>query len=464
MFYTMPSGVRVLFYVHISSNKFYNYQKMTKTIYLFTVFLLLSASALQSQTSRTVTIEELFRLAETRNSDIGAAEQAIDVARQQEKVARTARLPQASASLTLNYLGDGTILDRDFSNPVRDKLPHFSNTLGVEVYQPVYTGGAVSGAVSLSESQTALTAVGFETTKNSVRMMIVRNYLELAKNRNLLSVYEENIRLTEKLLGEMKARQEQGVVLKNDITRYELKLSSLGYDRLATENAIRICNKNLTSLLGLDDSTEIIPRQPAVPEDIQQVGVWLQSAAVHSPQLRSYDLQTDMESIRRRITRSDYLPKIGLVAGDNFLGPVTFEVPALNKNYNAWFVGVNLKWNISSLFTTAKSTKRHDMEIARIQTAQTAEKEATGRRMHEAYTLYRQSMERLEIERKNIQLAQENYAVVSNRFDNQLALLTDMLDASNALLDAGVRLVNAEISAQFYYYQLHFISGTLIAL
>ena len=73
-------------------------------------------------------------------------------------------------------------------------------------------------------------------------------------------------------------------------------------------------------------------------------------------------------------------------------------------------------------------------------------------------------MERLEIERKNIQLAQENYAVVSNRFDNQLALLTDMLDASNALLDAGVRLVNAEISAQFYYYQLHFISGTLIAL
>ena len=73
-------------------------------------------------------------------------------------------------------------------------------------------------------------------------------------------------------------------------------------------------------------------------------------------------------------------------------------------------------------------------------------------------------MERLEIERKNIQLAEENYAVVSNRFDNQLALLTDMLDASNALLDAGVRLVNAEISAQFYYYQLHFISGTLIAL
>ena len=64
----------------------------------------------------------------------------------------------------------------------------------------------------------------------------------------------------------------------------------------------------------------------------------------------------------------------------------------------------------------------------------------------------------------NVRLAQENYEVVSNRFDNQLALLTDMLDASTARLDAGVRLVNARISTYYYYYQLNYIAGTLIQL
>lgn len=49
---------------------------MTKTIYLFTVFVLLSASSLQGQTPFNMTIEELFRLADTQNSDIGAAGQA----------------------------------------------------------------------------------------------------------------------------------------------------------------------------------------------------------------------------------------------------------------------------------------------------------------------------------------------------------------------------------------------------
>lgn len=437
---------------------------MTKTIYLITVFLLSAVSGLRGQTSRTMTIGEMFRMAETQNADMGSAEKAVGVARQEEKIARSARLPQVDLSLTLSYLGNGTILDRDFSNPTCDKLPHFGNTLGVELYQPVYTGGAIAGAVALSKSQTELAGVGFDATKNTVRIAIVRNYLELAKNRNLLAVYDENIRLTKKLLGEMRARHEQGVVLKNDITRYELKLSSLGYDRLATENAIRICNSNLVSLLGIDDSTDIIPQPSAVYDDIREVDAWLQSAAVNAPQIRSYDVQTNMESIRRRIAKSEYIPKIGIVVGDSFLGPVTFEVPALNKNYNAWFVGVNLKWNISSLFTTHKSVKKHNMQIARIQSAQSAEQESLNRRIHEAYTLYRQSIERLDIERKNIQLAEENYAVVSNRFDNRLALLTDMLDASNALLEAGVRLVNAEISAQFYYYQLHFISGTLITL
>ena len=108
--------------------------------------------------------------------------------------------------------------------------------------------------------------------------------------------------------------------------------------------------------------------------------------------------------------------------------------------------------------------RRHNLELARIREESDAAATGIEREISEALTLYRQSVERLAIERKNVQLAEENYAVVSNRFDNQLALLTDMLDASNARLDAGVRLVNAEISTRFYFYQLHFIAGTLKTL
>lgn len=429
-----------------------------------TLVILLSVAA-RGQHQKRMSIGELFERADAQNPDIRAAQSNIYVVEQQEEVVRSVRLPQINASLTLSYLGDGTILDRDFSHSQRDKLPHFSNTLDVELYQPLYTGGSLSGGIALSEKQTAMARIGLDATRNGVRMTVISNYLELAKNRNLLAVYDENIRLTEKLLEEMKVKREQGIVLKNDITRYELKLSSLGYDRLVTRNAIRICNVNLISLLGLSDTIEIVPELKEFrPESSAGEEAWLQAARTGAPSLKTLGMQSEMEQVGKRITRAGYLPKIGLIAGDNFLGPVTFEVPVLDKNYNAWFVGVNVKWNLSSLFTTGKSVRKHDLELTHIAMENTAAEESVERRIHEAFMLYRQAVERLGIERKNVQLAEENYSVVSNRFENQLALLTDMLDASNARLDAGVRLVNAEISAQFYYYQLHFISGTLIEL
>lgn len=439
---------------------------MTKPFKLSVAFLLTVCQCVCAQEIRQLSIREMFSIADAQNADIGAAEAKIAAARQGEDVARNALLPQINASLSLSYLGDGTILDRDFGNATRDRLPHFSNTLGVELYQPVYTGGAISSAIKLAGKETEMAINGKDMSVNSVRMSIVSNYLELAKNRNLLKVYDENIRLTEKLLQEMQAKHEQGIALKNDITRYELRLSSLSYDRLATENAIRIFNNNLVSMLGLDAATQIVPDISA-DGDVAATGdtdTWMTTASANSPLLRSLGLSADMHRIGKKMTYSEYIPKIGIVAGDNFLGPVTFEVPAINKNYNAWFVGVNVKWNISSLFTTSRSMRRHNLELARIR--QESDAAATGieREISEALTLYRQSLERLAIERKNVQLAEENYAVVSNRFDNQLALLTDMLDASNARLEAGVRLVNAEISTRFYFYQLHFIAGTLKTL
>lgn len=439
---------------------------MKNIIKMLALFLIVSLPDVCGRDLRPMTMVQLFELADSHNPDIGAADAKIAASRQGESVAKNAMLPQINASLTLSYLGDGTILDRNLSNATRDRLPHFSNTLGVEVYQPVYTGGAIRSGIRLADKETEMAVNSKEALANSIRMDIAANYLELAKQRNLLKVYDENIVLTEKLLTEMKARYAQGTALKNDITRYELRLSSISYDRLATCNAIKILNSNLVLLTGVDGSTDIVP-------DITNDGnilndgddaPWLDVAQSNSPSLKSMNILTDMERLGRNIAWSEYIPKIGLVAGDNFLGPITFEVPALNKNYNAWFLGVNVKWNLSSLFTTPKSTRKHDLELHRIQIEKDAVLTGIERDITEAVTLYRQSIERMNIERKNVQLAEENYSVVANRFNNDLALLTDMLDASNARLDAGVRLVNAEISARYYYYRLHYITGTLIKL
>ena len=60
-----------------------------------------------------------------------------------------------------------------------------------------------------------------------------------------------------------------------------------------------------------------------------------------------------------------------------------------------------------------------------------------------------------------MELATQNYDVINNRYDNGLALVTDMVDAANQRLDAQLRLVNSRINVLLNYYNLKFLSGTL---
>jgi len=48
-----------------------------------------------------------------------------------------------------------------------------------------------------------------------------------------------------------------------------------------------------------------------------------------------------------KIAKSGMLPKVALVAEDNFSGPITIEVPVIDKNFNYWFAGVGVSYNIS---------------------------------------------------------------------------------------------------------------------
>jgi outer membrane protein TolC len=168
-----------------------------------------------------------------------------------------------------------------------------------------------------------------------------------------------------------------------------------------------------------------------------------------------------MNEQQRKLLKAEQLPHIGIVAGNTFAGPIDFEVPVINSNYNLYFIGVNLEYNFASLYKTNKSLAKNAFEREEIEMQRDATVDALSRTIDNTYTQYTQAFKMLETESKNVELAGENYRIVENRYNNQLALLTDMLDASTAKLDADVRLVNARVNIIYYYYQLKYNSSTL---
>ena len=81
--------------------------------------------------------------------------------------------------------------------------------------------------------------------------------------------------------------------------------------------------------------------------------------------------------------------------------------------------------------------------------------------IHQAYVNYQDAFELLHNQEKILQLATENYVVTKNRFNNDLVLLIDLLDAENIRLDAEVQYVNARINIIYNYYRLMYVTCTL---
>lgn len=410
-----------------------------------------------------LSIGDMFDLIDRNNSDVKVARQAVEVSKQSEAIANAARLPEVLASLSLNYLGDATLMDRDFSNAMCAEMPHFGNTLNLTAYQPVYAGGAITGGIDLAKSKTSFAELGLENTQSEMRLKVIECYLNLFKYQNLEAVYRENIALTEQLIEDMKIKEQNGIVLKNDITRYELRLANLKYDMTTIENNINIMNHDLTSYLGLDSSVTIVPDSALLKQlmPIDGLDYWMTMAKSNSLALRQVGVEREVLLNSDKIARSQLLPHVGIVAGNTFNGPITIEVPPINKNINYWWVGINISYNFSSLFKVNKEIKRNALDLFRLEEKKVATLEAVNREIEQSYILYTQAHDLLGTQQKNVELATENYRVVNHRFENQLALLTDMLDASTSKLDAEVRLVNAHISTIYFYYQLKFISGTL---
>lgn len=416
-----------------------------------------------AQLPQTLTIEELFTLADANSRSIRTFALAEEEAGQAVRVARNAQLPSIDVSLSASYLGDARLTDRDFSNNVNAPMPHFGNNFALEASQVVYAGGAITSRIAIARLQQQLAQLDKEKNRQDIRFLLVGNYLEMYKLENQAEVYRKNIEQTRKLVEDINAKQSQGLALRNDITRYELQLKSLELALTQIENGILILNNQLVTVLGLSEDiaigvdTTLLSRLPVLSEETQ----WQETALFSSPALQQMKLNIEQSRQNERIARAERLPSVVLFAGDKLDGPITIEVPPINKNLNYWYVGVGVRFDISSTFKSGKKVRLARLSTLRAQEGDLLLQENVRTDVKAAYIRFREAFTIRDTQEKSLELAAQNYSVVNNRYLNDLALITDMLDASNSKLNAELQLVNAQINILFNYYKLRKTSGNL---
>ena len=435
---------------------------MKKRLIMAVALAIVGIQVFHAQNSRPLDIHNLFTLIDTHNSSVRVSKTSIEAARHDVDAAKSQRLPDINAQLSASFIGNALLTDRNFSEVHGLHSPHFGNQFIIDASQTIYSGGALTAGIRMSELGLEKAGIASELTIQQQRFLVLSQYLDLEKIANREQVVKSNIELTKRIISDIEERHRQGVALKNDITRYELQMQTLQLELTKLRNQRSIVNHQLCVSLGIATSDSIVPTERVADKTYaRDAEAQWQFAAMSSPTLRMAAVDEQMAGQKEKLAKSELLPKVAIVAQNNFNGPITFELPPVNKNLNIWYVGVGISYPVSSLFKSNKKLRAARVAVRKAQEQKAVAKEMVGNQMQAAWTNYQQSYVELQTQQKSVELARQNFEVVNDRYINQLALVTDMIDASNMRLDAELAEVDARINIAYAYYKMKYIAGEL---
>ncbi|NLP58332.1 TolC family protein [Lutibacter sp. B1] len=434
-----------------------------KRCFLIAMVLVYSVGFSQDTIQQKLSINEITKLALENNQALKVSRKSIDIAQQQTEIYKQNQLPNVSFDATAMYLGDAVILDKDFSKQATVDMPHFGNTFSVQAQQVIYKGNAINNTIEIGSLQEQLAGLDVENDELSIKFLVIANYLDLYKLYNQKQVYLENIKLAKKRIENVTNFYNQGMVTRNEVIRGNLLLASLNQAVVTINSNITILNKQLTTALGLPENTQIIPDDATLNLNIslQEFASYKEEALKNHPDIKSVQLQKDLAETSLDITKSEKLPTLAGFGGYNMQRPITSTNPITDMYSNSWQVGVSLSYDIESLYKTPKKVKLDQLKIDQILELEEMEKQNLEVAVKAAYLKYNEAVSQRNTYLESKRLAEENYRIIEKKYLNQLALVVDMLDASNSKLDAELQYINSEINIIYTYYNLLKTTGEL---
>ena len=438
----------------------------------------------QERVVKEMSLTTLYNLADQQSQQVRVSETALRAADEGVAAARSALLPSVDLSLQGSYTGNAFMLSRGFSThgttdyivpgvgvvPVangKQDTPHWGNSFTAQVAQVVYAGGAIRSGIRMAELGKEMAELDVEKNRQEVRFLLTGYYLDLCKLENQIEVVRQNIALTQKEIEQMKARREEGTVLQNDITRYELQLQSLELTLTKLTDATTIINHQLVTTLHLPEQTVITPDKHELDTDINALSAiasqetWQQTATDNNLGIRQATVATNLAEQKVKQAKAKSLPSIAVVAENQLYGPYTQDLIPKDCNINVWFVGIGIKYSLGNLWKNKHHIRQARIEQRQSQEALALAREGVENGVQANYTNLLTSYTEVRTQQKQVELANQNYSVVQNRYQNDLALLTDLVDASNMKLSADMALVNARINMLYNYFKLKYITNTL---
>lgn len=383
------------------------------------------------------------------------------VAGENIKVARTARLPDLQVGLKAGIVGQPIVFRRGLSSPEYPNCPNWLQNYVIDFSLPLYTGGRIYNGIRNADLKRQTASLQIKTDMDEVKLELLEQYLNFFNLYRKQRILTLNIDESQQRLQNIRKLKREGIITDNDVLRSEMQLTD---DRLSlqeVDNSLTLASQQLDILIGMNENLIIIPDTTILHQAItlNPYEDYVEKAFKCNSDMEILRKQTEIAKNEVRLARALSMPEISLYASNTLARPISRTLEDMYNNN--WNIGLSVSIPLSSLYKNNHYIKESKITVDIRQNEENLLMQNIHVYVKTAWLRHKEAIQRVEALRLSARQAEENYRIMCNRYFNQMVILTDLLNANSVRLDAELKLITARTAVIYTYYQLQKVCGQL---
>ena len=439
-----------------------NFSKNAVLLFLF----FQGITSLQAQQATVISLNDALQIAKENNKTIQKSHIEQRISEKEIAVTKNLRLPEVNFNAMYSRLSDLTEYEGGFFSDKHTYTPEPGTVIYDAVTKfdvPLYAGNRINNAIKKSKEENEIAKIRVEKTQNDIQLQVTATFLGIYKMMELQKIIDESIKEEQERLKEVKAFKTFGTVTKNEVLRSELQLSDRELNSLTNKKNIRIALQELKTILQLPEEAEIAIDTTGLLDiaPLKEYDFYFKES-LQNEEMRIANREVAIKKTELKMVKGNYYPKVSFFGNYNLKYP-DYMLFTMNRPYlyTIGQIGVEATYNLSGLYKNKAKVQVANLKVDLQKNESELVKNEIVDKVFRNHTQYQEIQDKLPVTDKALDLANENYRIVKVKYLNQLVLITEMVDADNALFQAKFNKVSTRIDAVMKQYELLHTAGLL---
>jgi outer membrane protein len=397
---------------------------------------------LEARGEETFTLEQTIARALDANLGLKIARAETEAAGSTLNASKTEFYPTFSANYQYTYHDEER---RSLGVLTRPKDEYsFSAT----ITQPLFTGFSILNRYKIASLGESLARHQEQKERRDIVFDARNAYFSILKAEKIVAVTEQAVTQLASNYKQSKDFYQVGMIPYNDLLKAEVELANARQDRIVAQNRLKVSQANFNTLLRRPVSA------PVQLEDIRgytplslTLESGLKSAREHRREYQISELQVEIAEREVSLNRKDYFPTVSL-EGTYFRQESGFLIGAGDPygfidDPDGWDISAVATWNFWEWGRTDYSVKEKLSRLAQARYQRAQVGDGIELEVKEAFLATQDSESNILAVEKAVEQAKENFRITQQRYSEQMATTTDVLDAQTLLSRTLTNYYNA---------------------